>query len=426
MTDKPHIAGVLRDLAGSPWLANANTQAVFAALAAAGYEARAVGGVVRNALLGLPVADIDIATPARPDAVMAACRAAGLATIPTGLAHGTVTVRSGGVSFEVTTLRADVETDGRHATVAFTGDWAADASRRDFTMNALYCDAAGRVHDPLGGYLDVIDRRVRFIGDADQRIAEDYLRILRFFRFHAVLGLGDIDKTGRDACIRGRAGLLRLSAERVRVEFLKLLAGARALDAVTAMGDCGLLTEILGAAPRPGILARLMAAEAVSNQPPDPILRLSALALAVTEDTEALARRFKLSKVERQALIVIDHQLAQRMATLDPAAARRELYRLGLDRWRRAVLGFLAAESTSGERERANVAQARMLLDLAATWPIPQLPVKGADLLALGFTPGPEMGALLVDVERWWVAHDFPAEPQVRDRLAAMAGQRKG
>ncbi len=421
MPDTTENAAARGDLSQAPWLANPSTQAVFVALVAAGHEARAVGGVVRNALLGLPVTDIDIATPARPDAVVAACRAAGLATIPTGLAHGTVTVRSGGVSYEVTTLRADIATDGRHATVAFTTDWAGDASRRDFTMNALYCDAAGRIHDPLGGYPDVIARRVRFIGDADQRIGEDYLRILRFFRFHAQLGHGDIDSAGRDACIRGRAGLGRISAERIHVELVKLLLGGRALDAVMAMSGCGLLTDILGVAPRPGILTRLIAAEASCQQPPDAVLRLAALTLAVTENVGALARRLKLSNWERQALIVIDQPLAQHMAALDPASARRELYKLGLDHWRRAVLGFLAAAPTP-----EGLAQARMLLDLAASWPIPRLPVKGADLLALGITPGPEFGAILAEIEHWWVANDFPAEPQVRDRLAAMTEPRKG
>ena len=421
MTDTIHNAAPNLDLAGSPWLVSTDTQAVFAALASTGHGARAVGGVVRNALLGLPVTDIDIATSARPEAVMAACRAAGLATIPTGLAHGTVTVRSGGASFEVTTLRADVATDGRHATVAFTDDWAADASRRDFTMNALYCDAAGRIYDPLGGTADLIVRRVRFIGDADQRIAEDYLRILRFFRFHAVLGHGAIDRAGRDACIRGRAGLRRLSAERVRGELLKLLLGARARDAVSAMSDCGLLTEILRVAPRPGLLARLIAAEAEFDRPPDAILRLSALTLAVADDVDGLARRLKLSTAEREALLVVDERLAEEMAVLDPAAARRVLYRLGPDRWRRAVLGFFTVVATP-----AGLGQAEMLLDLAVTWSIPRLPVKGADLLALGLSPGPEIGSLLRDIEHWWVAHDFPAERQVRDRLAAMAGQRKG
>ena len=417
MTDKDQLPS----LAGQPWLARSGTQAVFAALAAAGFAARAVGGVVRNALLGLPVTDVDIATPARPEAVIAASRVAGLATIPTGLAHGTVTILSGGQPYEVTTLRTDVTTDGRRAKVAFTDDWAADAGRRDFTMNALYCDAGGYVHDPLGGYPDVARRRVRFIGDPDQRIAEDYLRILRFFRFHAALGSGDIDRAGRDACVRGRAGLAQLSAERIRAELVRLLLGPRVLDAVAAMGDCGLLPAILRVAPRPGVLSALVAAEAALGASPDPMLRLSALSLAVEEDQVALAHRLKLSNAERQALLVIDPLLGRQMADLDAASARRRLYRLGIDHWRRAVVGSAAA---SGRVDA--LTQGRKLLDLAANWPIPRLPVKGADLLALGLAPGPEIGRILAEVESWWVALDFPAELRVRDRIAAIAEQRKG
>ena len=417
MTDKDQLPS----LAGQPWLVRAETQAVFAALAAAGFAARAVGGVVRNALLGLPVADIDMATPARPEAIISACRAAGLATIPTGLAHGTVTVLSGGERFEVTTLRTDVATDGRHATVAFTDDWAADASRRDFTMNALYCDASGCVHDPFGGYPDLARRSVRFIGDADLRIAEDYLRILRFFRFHAVLGAGDIDRQGLDACVRGRAGLAQLSAERIHAELVKLLLGPRLLDAVAGMGDCGLLTQILRIAPRPGVLAALVTAESALGANPDAMLRLSALSLAVEGDKSALARRLKLSNAEQQALLVIDPLLTTQMTSLDAASARRLLYRLGINHWRRAVIGSAAA---SGSFDR--LAQARTLLDLAANWPIPCLPEKGADLLALGLAPGPGIGKILAEIESWWIAHDFPAEHQVRDRMAALAQERKG
>ena len=217
----------------------AETQAVLAALRRAGHEGRIVGGAVRNALMGKPVADIDIATPATPEQVMRAATAAGLHVIPTGLQHGTVTVVANHVPHEVTTLRRDVATDGRHATVAFTQDWAADAARRDFTINALYCDADGTVHDPLGGYPDLVARRVRFIGSADQRIAEDYLRILRFFRFHAEYASGPLDAGGLAACVRGRDGLARLSAERIRAEMLKLILAPGALAALEAWRRTG-------------------------------------------------------------------------------------------------------------------------------------------------------------------------------------------
>ncbi len=410
----------LPSLAGAEWLQRAETQAVFHALTSAGFAARAVGGVVRNALMGRAVTDIDIATRARPEQVMAACKGAGLATVPTGLAHGTVTVIVHGQPVEVTTLRADVATDGRHATVAFTDDWAADARRRDFTINALYCDQAGTVYDPLGGYPDLVARRVRFIGDPACRIAEDYLRILRFFRFHAVLGDGPLDVAGQAAAIRARAGLQRLSAERVRVELLKLLVAPRALGAVAAMGDCGLLAQILGVAPRPGVLAALVAAETVVGTTPDPILRLSALALAVEEDRDALARHLRLSNAEREALIVMDLALSARFAGLDTPAARRQLYRLGAETWRRSLVGAMAVATEPGTREAL-----LRWLTLPRTWPVPRLPVKGADALVLGMTPGPAVGAVLADLEAWWVAHDFPAEAAVRDRLAALAAERK-
>lgn len=410
----------LPSLAGAEWLQRAETQAVFRALAAAGFAARAVGGVVRNALMGLPVTDIDIATPARPEQTIAACRTAGLATVPTGIEHGTVTVVVHSQPLEVTTLRADVETDGRHATVAFTDDWAADASRRDFTINALYCDADGTVHDPLGGYADLVAHRVRFIGDPDQRIAEDYLRILRFFRFHAVLGAGALDPAGQAAAIRGRAGLQRLSAERVRVEVLKLLVAPRASDAVAAMMDCGLLTQILGVAPRPGVLAALIQAERLAQAGPDAILRLSALTLAVGENRNELADRLRLSNAVREALIVVDLDLCRQFDGLETRAARRLLYRFGPASWRRSVLGAMAAMP---ENQRAAMLP---LLALPQIWPMPKLPVKGADVLAHGMQPGPAVGALLKDLEDWWVASDFPSAAAVRDRLAALAAERKG
>src|SRR5581483_10750916 len=204
-------SGPLPSLAGADWLVRPETQAVFRALAARGHAARAVGGAVRNALLGRPVIDIDIATPARPEEVMEAARAAGLAAVPTGIAHGTVTVLAAHVPHEVTTLRRDVETHGRHATVAFTDDWEADARRRDFTINALYCSGEGEVFDPLGAYPDLASRRVRFIGDAHERIREDYLRILRFFRLTAEYGEGPPAPEGLAACVAEREGLGRLS-----------------------------------------------------------------------------------------------------------------------------------------------------------------------------------------------------------------------
>lgn len=404
-------------LAGAPWLAAPETQAVFAALAASGHPARAVGGCVRSALIGRPVADIDIATPAPPEAVVEAAAAAGLRSVPTGIEHGTVTVVSGGIPHEVTTLRRDVSTDGRRATVAFTDDWRQDAERRDFTMNALYCDADGTLHDPVGGLPDLLARRVRFIGDADRRIAEDYLRILRFFRFHAELGEGLADREALAACIRGRDGLPRLSAERVRAELVRLLVARRAVEAVADMFDCGLLPGLVGAAPRLGVLAEFVAAEERLGEAPDAMLRLAALAVAVDDDVPRLAARLRLSRAEAQALVAIDDRLTAHVAGLgSPPAERRRLYEIGPARWRAAAIALatLKPEQTDA---------AGRLLSFSRLWTRPVLPVKGADALRLGVAPGPGLGQLLAGLEAWWVEHDFPPEQEVRRKLAEMSHQ---
>ncbi len=407
----------LPSLARASWLVQPETQAVLAAVRRTGHPARIVGGAVRNALLGLAVTDIDIATPALPEAVMKACEAAGLQCIPTGLKHGTVTVMAGHISHEVTTLRRDIDTDGRHATVAFTDDWSADAARRDFTVNALSCDEAGRVFDSVDGYADILARRIRFIGNADTRISEDYLRILRFFRFHATYGRDALDAEGLAACIRGRDGLGRLSAERVRAEMLKLLVAPGAVAAIGAMMDCGLLPLVLGAAPRPGALQRIVAAEIRAGTKPDPMLRVSALAVAVAEDVDRLAVRLRLSNAERAQLLVIDGPSMDRLASLDDRAARKLIYEQRPVRARQIALVMIAA---GGDHEL----RGESLLRHCEAWPIPVLPVRGADVLALGVAPGPEVGAVLEEIERWWVAADFPAAATVRVHLKVLVDQR--
>jgi poly(A) polymerase len=397
-------------LSGSDWLARA--QPVMRVLADAGYDARVVGGAVRNALMELPVGEVDLATAATPGETIKACEAAGLKCVPTGLAHGTVTVLSDGVGYEVTTLREDVETFGRHAKVAYTVDWAADARRRDFTMNALYCAVDGTVSDPLGGWPDLVARRVRFIGEPAERIREDYLRILRFFRFHAEVGRGPLDAAGLVACVRERHGLATLSAERVRSELIKLLSAADPLTGIRPMFDVGLLSLLLHAAPRPGLLARLVAAEKEVSAPLDAILRLSALAVAVEDDIPALAKRLSLSNAERDSLIVIDHNAAA-LATLTDQAARRGLYTVGPRQWQRRVLA--AAAVGAGPRWRG-------LYLLPQSWQVPHFPLRGTDVLALGMAPGPQVGELLARVEAWWIEHDFTAdEAALRQRLAELA-----
>ncbi|KAB2914848.1 MAG: CCA tRNA nucleotidyltransferase [Hyphomicrobiaceae bacterium] len=392
-------------LAEASWLRRSETQAVFAALAAAGFAARAVGGAVRNSLLGRPVIDIDIATPARPDQVMAAAEAAGLAAIPTGIAHGTVTVVADHMPCEVTTLREDVETHGRHATVAFTDDWAADARRRDFTINALYCSAEGELFDPLGGYADLLTRHVRFIGEATERIREDYLRILRFFRFTAEYAAGAPDAVGLAACVRERAGLARLSAERVRQELFRLLTAVRGPDMVAVMFDHGLIVDVLGAAPRPQLLDALAALEAALGLAPDAVLRLSVLAVEVPEDAARLRERLRLSNEEHERL----SRAAQPAPDLGPATpesdARAFLYAAGEAAYRECVLLAWVRADAGAEDDLW-----RRRLALPERWRPPRFPIGGADVMALGVPAGPRVGQVLRALEDWWIAGDFGAD----------------
>jgi poly(A) polymerase len=409
-------------LSGVEWLERPETQAVFAALAARGFTARAVGGAVRNALAGRPVADVDIATDARPEEAMRAAEAAGLKAVPTGLAHGTVTVVAAGHAYEITTLRTDVETHGRHATVAFTDDWAEDARRRDFTLNALYCGADGTVYDPLGGYPDLVARRVRFIGDAQQRIREDYLRILRFFRLTADFAQGPADAEGLAACVRERAGFAILSAERVRAEFLRLLAAPRGPEIAALMQDYGLLPSVLGAAPRPTLLARLAATEAALGLAPDPVLRLAALAVEVPEDAERLRERLRLSNDETAKLVRAAGPRADIGPPAPEARARAWLYRHGAAAYRERVL----IDWTRSIAVPTGAEPWRRRFHLPDRWPPPRFPLAGGDVLALGVPPGRRVGQILRALEAWWIAGDFAAdEMALRAKLAELEAERR-
>jgi poly(A) polymerase len=411
-------------LTGAEWLDRPETQAVFVALAARGHLGRAVGGAVRNALVDRPVTDVDIATDARPEEVLRAAEAAGLKAIPTGLAHGTVTVVAGARPYEITTLRRDVETHGRHATVAFTDDWAADAKRRDFTLNALYCGADGTLFDPLGGYPDLVARRVRFIGDARERIREDYLRILRFFRLTADFAVGPADAAGLAACVRERAGLAILSAERVRVELLRLLAAPRGAEVAKLMQDYGLLPAVLGAAPRPTLLARLAAIEAALRLAPDPVLRLAALAAEIPEDAERLRDRLRLSNEQAAKLARAAGRGAHAStANLGPpgaeAHARAWLYRHGAAAYRERVL---LDWTRSGAPPDSQAWRGRFRLP--DRWQPPRFPLTGTDVLAQGVPAGRRVGEILRELETWWIARDFAAnEAALRQKLAELAGR---
>ena len=403
-----------RVLDNAPWLTSGPTARVLALLNDNGEEARVVGGAVRNALLKIPIGDTDIATTALPAEVMRRAKAAGIKSVPTGIEHGTVTLVVDAQPFEVTTLREDTETFGRKAKVAFGRDWVTDAQRRDFTINGLSVDADGVVHDHVGGLEDIAAKRVRFIGDPNQRIAEDYLRILRFFRFHAAHGAGEPDRAGYLACIRGRAGLATLSAERMRMEMLKLMIAEGVIGAVTAMADGGLLLPIFGGVAYTGPLAAMVSAERQLGSAPNAIRRLGALAVAVTEDARRLGTRLRLANAETRTLDSMGHRW-WRLAGMDEATARRRLYRLGEERYRdRLMLAWARAGA------EADTASWRELATLPARWHAPKFPLKAADFIARGIAEGPGLGQVLALAEDAWLAADFPLE---QGTLKAIADQ---
>lgn len=397
-------------LAHADWLRAPALVKVFRALEAEGGTARVVGGAVRNALIDEPITDIDIATPILPADVSRLAASAGLAVHPTGIEHGTVTVVADGHAFEVTTLRRDVETDGRRAVVAFSTDWREDAGRRDFTFNALYADRDGTVFDFFGGLDDLAAKRVRFIGDAEQRIREDYLRILRFFRFNAQYGNGAHDETGLAACTALKAGITRLSSERIGAEMMKLLKAPRAPDVVSIMAETSVLHAVLGPGLHPERLTRLAAIETANGFAPDPLTRLAALVLDGAQAASHLAQRLRLANAEAAALA----GAATLSSAYDPATpervARAWLYSVGAENFSRAArVAWAAASTNPTDQKRKNRAL------LPGRWPIPELPVRGADLVALGIPPGPRVGAILKAFENWWISADFPADPALHN-----------
>jgi poly(A) polymerase len=397
------------------WLTAPATRAVMAALEAAGGPdcARFVGGCVRNALIGAPVADVDIATTLKPEETDRAIRAAGLKAVPTGIAHGTVTAVSGHQPFEITTLRRDVSTDGRNATVAFTDDWAEDAARRDFRLNALYADTEGRVFDPTGeGVADAAAGRIVFVGDPETRIREDYLRILRFFRFFAWYGRGEPDAAALKACRALASGMTRLSAERVSKELMTLLAASDPRVAMAAMAEAGVLAQVLPEAAAGPLF------EAAVQQGTDPVIRLMIL-LPGDERLvrEASARlRFPNSTRDRLAGAAVAAP-AVRLTMSDPEV-RAAVYRFGS----RAVTDALHLRMAQ-QPEAAG--DGRRLLALAEGWKRPSMPVGGRDLARLGVEPGPGTGRLLKAFEDSWIADDFPSDGHA-ERLAALFSPPRG
>jgi poly(A) polymerase len=396
-----------------PWMTAPQTAAVFDALEAAGGTdcARYVGGCVRNTLIGREVDDIDIATALTPDRVTEALRAAGLKAVPTGVEHGTVTAVSGGRPYEITTLRRDVATDGRRAVVAFSTDWSEDARRRDFTLNALYARRDGGLVDPTGhGAADARAGRIVFVGEPEQRVREDYLRILRFFRFLAWYGSGPPDAAALAACESLRGELKTLSAERVSKELLKLFAADDPREATALMARTGVLGEVL---PAPVDLDRfngLVAIEADQLFETDAALRLAALLPDDQVGAVQFAEALRLSNAERDRIAAALAPTPVLKSWMSPREIRRVLYRLGPQAFRdRAKLAWARADRT------AATPQWRGMIALGEGWTAPAFPLTGQDVIAAGVPKGPMVGQVLREVEDWWIDHDF-----IDDKLSAV------
>jgi poly(A) polymerase len=388
-------------LAPQPWMVSAR-RVVQALEAARPGSARFVGGCVRNALLGAPVGDIDIATQLTPDQVTTAMLAARIAVHPTGIEHGTVTVVADHQPFEVTTLRRDIETDGRRAVVAFTEDWAEDAQRRDFRMNALYAEPDGTLHDPTGGGLDdVAARRIMFVGDPETRIREDYLRILRFFRFNAWYGDGALDAAGLAACAKLKGGLAGISVERIWMETKKLLGAQDPLPALAAMQTSGVLADLLPESSGLALLSGLVALESASGTTIDAMRRFLSLFWKDEQALATVARRWKLSNDERDRLVYAARCDAPLADLARPADFRRILYRHGGDIIRDNLLLGWAGQGASARPD--------MLAQIDA-YVRPVMPVSGDEVLAAGVAPGPAVGAAMRKLEAAWIESDFTAD----------------
>ncbi len=386
-----------------------------AALNGEGEETRLVGGAVRDLALGLPLGDFDLATTARPEIVMKRARRAGFGVAPTGLKHGTVTLIVAGAPIQTTTLREDVETDGRHAKVRFGRDFSQDARRRDFTINALSLGGDGIVHDYTDGLADLAARRVRFIGDARARIREDFLRSLRFFRFSAIYSEGPLDADGFVAVIQERDGLQRLSRERVSAELMKLLKARRAADVVRQCSEAGLLGPLLAGAVYPTRLARLIAVQTARAAPPDPLLRLAALGLIIAEDAERLRDRLRLSNAEYERLAGAASAL-EGLHGLNAPPSLGDLRALLFERRRTAAQDALTLAHIDSGAAPDDPAFASAFRFLADT-PEPTLPFTGADIVARGIAQGRGVGATLKRLQALWIRAGFPKEPEHLARL---------
>ncbi len=396
-----------------PWMSLPATQAVMAALEKRGFAgcARFVGGCVRNSLMSREIDDIDIATTLTPDQVIEALEAAGVRAVPTGVEHGTITAVSQGRSYEITTLRRDVATDGRRAVVAFTQNWDEDAQRRDFRLNALYADGEGRLYDPTGhGIEDAKAGRIVFVGDAMTRIREDYLRILRFFRFQAWYGRGEPDAAALNACKALKGMLSGRAAERTQKELLKLLAADDPRPALRLMAATGVLPAALPMVKTPARFEALVAIETEQLFENDPELRLAALLPDDAKVAQATAERLRLSNALKDRLVGATGKDVRIVSWMSPREARRAVYRIGVRAFSdRIKLAWAASERSS------TAPQWRALLALAETWNPPPFPLTGEEVIAAGVPKGPMVGEVMREVEEWWIDHDF-----LDDKLSAV------
>lgn len=404
----------MTNLAHEAWFNDPALKRVFALLNADGGEGRVVGGAVRNSLMGLAVSDIDVATTLTPDVVIERAREAGIKAVPTGVEHGTVTLVIDRKPFEVTTLRADVETDGRRATVAFSTDWQTDAERRDLTINALYVGETGEVVDLVGGLADIEKRNIRFIGDAATRIKEDYLRILRFFRFFAYYGSGRPDADGLRAAAAARSKLSTLSAERVWSEMRKLLSAEDPGRALLWMRTVGALTEVLPETEKWGIdaIPSLIATERALGWTPDPLLRLAAIVPPDAKRLEAMAARLKLANAEA-AVFKAWANAAPVNDEMSTAAFDRLLYRNGAEgiiTRLKLALAVARGKAEGDMAEMARSARLNKLLDHAGAWVKPSFPVNGGDVMAAGIPSGRQVGETLAALEHQWVEENFASD----------------
>lgn len=424
------VAGPVGKIPPQPWMTAPETGTLIDALARDGAEVRFIGGCVRDSLLKRPVRDIDVAVPVPPDRVIALLNRAGLKAIPTGIEHGTVTAVVEKAVFEITTLRVDIESYGRRAKVAFTDDWRMDAARRDFTINALSCTREGDIYDYFNGLDDLGHGRVRFVGNPDERIREDRLRLLRFFRFYAHYGRPPPDPEALAACREHARSLTLLSGERVRIEIFRMLMAPDPADVFQLMHGNGVLEHVL---PEDGRIDRLrmltwLDSRAIRHESvaPDPIRRLAALLQTNAYGAEAIADRFRMSNAQRRRLAAMVAPGYPINPSLEPHRIRRALHRLGAAAVRDlALLNWADELAAKGRLPHARTEGWIALIDLASAWSGPKFPLHGRDALACGIQPGPRVGAILSAVEAWWEENDYrPDRAGCLDKLRCLIDAR--